>query len=148
MTLADYSMTAFAIANGGRVLAYMPQIVRVCRDPNGAAAVSLVTWSLFTAANAATVVYALVGLHDLVVAAVFALNALGSLTIVGLTAFKRLTVRPVGLRWTRPRPGTDCARSNQRYCISKSKLGKSRIVVLHDGKRVFIVRPARQGPGG
>ena len=60
MTLAEYSMTAFALANGGRVIAYVPQIMRVCRDPNGAAAVSVTTWIFFTAANVATVVYALI----------------------------------------------------------------------------------------
>ena len=59
MTLADYSMTAFALLNGGRVIAYMPQIVCVYRDPNGAVAVSLLTWIMFTAANLATVSYAL-----------------------------------------------------------------------------------------
>ena len=59
MTLADYSMTAFALLNGARVLAYMPQIVCVYRDTNGAPSVSLVTWLMFTAANLATVSYAL-----------------------------------------------------------------------------------------
>jgi hypothetical protein len=55
MTLADYSMMAFALLNGGRVVAYMPQIVCVYRDQNGAAAVSLMTWVMFSAANLATV---------------------------------------------------------------------------------------------
>ena len=32
MTLAEYSMTAFALLNGGRVIAYMPQIVCIYRD--------------------------------------------------------------------------------------------------------------------
>ena len=91
MTLADYSMTAFALLNGGRVLAYMPQIVCVYRDPNGAAAVSLLTWVMFTAANLATVSYALTVTSDLVVAGVFALNALGCLIITALIAVRRVT---------------------------------------------------------
>ena len=68
MTLADYSIVAFALFNGGRVVAYMPQIVCVYRCRNGAAAVSLLTWIMFTAANAATVTYALTVSSDLVVA--------------------------------------------------------------------------------
>ena len=77
MTLAEYSMTAFALLNGARVVAYMPQIICVYRDPNGAVAVSLLTWTMFTAANLATVSYALTVSCDLMVAGVFALNALG-----------------------------------------------------------------------
>src|SRR5437667_7306173 len=68
MTLADYSMTAFALLNGGRVLAYMPQILCVYRCQNGAPAVSLMTWLMFTAANLATVSYAITVSSDLVVA--------------------------------------------------------------------------------
>jgi hypothetical protein len=98
MTLAEYSMTAFAIANGGRVIAYVPQILRVCRDPNGGAAVSLTTWTFFTAANVATVIYALTALDDVVTASVFGLNAVGCLLIVALTAIRRMTTR-VAFKW-------------------------------------------------
>jgi hypothetical protein len=90
MTLAEYSMTAFALLNVGRVLAYMPQIVCVYRDPNGAVAVSLLTWFMFTAANIATVSYAITVSSDLMVAGVFALNALGCLTITVLIAVRRV----------------------------------------------------------
>src|SRR5882724_3250454 len=90
MTLAEYSMTAFALMNGGRVVAYFPQMIRVYRDPHGATAVSLLTWALFTAANAATVCYALAVSDDRIMAIVFSLNAIGCLAIVGLTAFKRI----------------------------------------------------------
>jgi hypothetical protein len=90
MTLAEYSMTAFALLNGGRVIAYMPQIICVYRDPNGAVAVSLLTWVMFTAANIATVSYALTVSSDLVVACVFALNALGCCIIATLIAVRRV----------------------------------------------------------
>jgi uncharacterized protein with PQ loop repeat len=90
MTLADYSMTAFALLNVGRVLAYMPQIICIYRCRNGAAAVSLMTWLMFTAANAATVAYALTVSSDLVVAGVFALNALFCFIITALVVFRRL----------------------------------------------------------
>jgi len=92
MTLADYSMTAFALLNGGRIIAYMPQIMCIYRDRNGAAAVSLVTWTMFTAANLATVSYSLTISSDRVVAAVFALNALCCLTITCLIACRRLAL--------------------------------------------------------
>jgi hypothetical protein len=90
MTLADYSMTAFALLNGGRAVAYFPQMIRVYRDPHGAAAVSLMTWTLFAAANVATVCYALTVSNDRVVAIVFALNAVGCVAIAALTLVKRM----------------------------------------------------------
>lgn len=91
MTLAEYSMAAFALLNGGRTVAYFPQMIRIYRDPHGAAAVSILTWALFAAANAATVWYALAVSHDHIVASVFSLNAVGCVAIVGLTAFKRMS---------------------------------------------------------
>jgi len=96
MTLADYSIAAFAVLNGGRTVAYFPQMIRVYRDPHGAAAVSLLTWVLFAASNAATVCYALTVSDDQIVASVFALNAISCLAIVGLTAFKRIDVARSG----------------------------------------------------
>jgi hypothetical protein len=90
MTLADFSMGAFAILNGARVLAYLPQIICVKRDRHGAEAVSLMTWGLFTLANLATVGYALVVSGDLFVAGVFALNVLGCFAIFAFTATKRI----------------------------------------------------------
>ena len=102
MTLADYSMTAFALLNGGRAVAYFPQMIRVYRDPHGANAVSLLTWTLFAAANAATVCYALTVSGDRVLAIVFSLNAIGCLAIVGLTAFKRIdAARRRAMLWHR-----------------------------------------------
>jgi hypothetical protein len=90
MTLTDLSMVAFALLNGARIVAYVPQIICVGRDRHGAAAVSLMTWGLFTVANVATVSYALVVSGDRLVAGVFALNVFGCLTIFGLTAMKRI----------------------------------------------------------
>ena len=92
MTLADYSMTAFALLNGGRVLAYMPQILCVYRCRSGAPSVSLTTWLMFTAANLATVSYAITVSSDLVVAGIFALNAAGCLAITSLVALRRIAV--------------------------------------------------------
>jgi hypothetical protein len=98
MTLAEYSLAAFAVLNGGRAVAYFPQMVLIYRDPHRAKAVSLTTWLLFAAANVATVVYALAVASDLVVAFVFALNAAGCFAIVLLIALKRV----FGLGWITP----------------------------------------------
>src|SRR6266571_4817647 len=96
MTLADFSMGAFAILNGARVVAYVPQIMCVKRCRHGAEAVSLMTWGLFTLANLATVSYALVVSHDLFIAGVFTLNVIGCFAIFALTARKRIvgSIRP------------------------------------------------------
>jgi hypothetical protein len=91
MTVAECAMAAFALLNSGRALAYVPQIVRVYRDPNGAAAVSLVTWVLFASSNLATAVYAHAVYSDAIMAMVFALNTLACLLVVVLTAMKRWT---------------------------------------------------------
>jgi hypothetical protein len=104
MTLADYSMTAFALLNSCRAIAYVPQMIRVYRDPHGAAAVSITTWTLFTAANAATMLYAITAFHDALMALIFGLNALGCALIVGMTILKRSS---------RTRVASDRASSNQ-----------------------------------
>ena len=48
------------------------------------------TWLMFTAANVATVSYALTVSFDVVVAFVFALNALGCLVITALIVVRRV----------------------------------------------------------
>jgi hypothetical protein len=90
MTISDYSMTAFALLNGARVVAYAPQIHCLTRDDTNAAAVSLITWTLFTLANGATVAYALLVINDPLMAGVFGLNLLGCLTIVAIIGKKRI----------------------------------------------------------
>jgi hypothetical protein len=109
MTVAECAMAAFALLNGGRALAYVPQIVRVYRDRNGAAAVSLVTWALFASSNLATAVYAHAVYGDAIMATVFALNTLACLFVVVLTAMKRWTsvwkrVSDVGVVREQPSP--------------------------------------------
>jgi hypothetical protein len=91
MTLSDISVVAFAALNGARVVAYVPQIMCVRRDLNGATAVSLTTWVLFLMANVTTVTYSLVVTSDAVMASVFGLNVLGCLMICALIVKKRIT---------------------------------------------------------
>ena len=89
MSVAHYSLTIFVALNVARAIAYWPQIVSIYRDPGRASAVSLCTWIVFTAANVATVIYALAALEDLIVAAVFGVNAIGCAAIIMFTTYKR-----------------------------------------------------------
>jgi hypothetical protein len=127
MTLADYSMAAFALLNGGRTVAYFPQMMRVYRDPHGAAAVSLLTWAVFAAANIATVCYALTAADDRIIATVFALNAMGCLAIVALTAFKRMSVGRRGRsRWRSPGRLIESLRQSQALVDQLRNVGEPR----------------------
>ena len=90
MTLADYSLMAFTLLNGARAVAYVPQLIKIHRDPHGAAAVSVSTWMLFAAANLATAWYAMTGFNDQLTAYVFVVNGAGCLAVAGLTALKRM----------------------------------------------------------
>jgi hypothetical protein len=90
MTLEDYSLTAFTALNGARIVAYLPQIICVCRDRTGASSVSMMTWGMFCSANLATVFYALTVTGDRIIAVVFALNAIACTIIFALILRKRI----------------------------------------------------------
>ena len=82
-------MTIFAACNSVRIIAYVPQIVRVGRDTNGATAISYTTWALFAVSHLSTVAYALIVVSDPRLAVVFAGNAACCVVILILTAYKR-----------------------------------------------------------
>lgn len=89
MTLADLSFYLFTVFNGLRVISYVPQIIRVARDMNGASAISYTTWALWTGANATTGLYAHINLNDHTLAAINWLNAGCCTMVIALTAYKR-----------------------------------------------------------
>ncbi|TIU89340.1 MAG: hypothetical protein E5V74_11665 [Mesorhizobium sp.] len=89
MTLGDLSFCLFTLFNGLRVVSYLPQILRVARDENGASAISYTTWLLWTGANATTGLYAGVNLDDPMLAAINWLNAVCCALVIVLTAWKR-----------------------------------------------------------
>lgn len=91
---ADIALAAFALCNSIRVFAYVPQIVSVARDRNGATAISYTTWGLFALSHLSTVAYAILTLDDWRMAAVFAANAACCTIILGLTALKRARLEP------------------------------------------------------
>jgi uncharacterized protein with PQ loop repeat len=89
ITPADAALGVFTLCNTARVFAYLPQIVKIGRDTQGAAAISYTTWALFGVSHLSTVAYAILVVDDWRMAAVFAANALCCLIILSLTAWKR-----------------------------------------------------------
>ncbi len=85
----ESAIAIFAVTNMVRVLAYVPQILRVARDRDGAAAVSCLTWLMFAVSHLSTVAYALIVVDDWRMAAIFAVNLMCCLLIIGLTCYKR-----------------------------------------------------------
>ncbi|KFG69536.1 hypothetical protein JH26_09795 [Microvirga sp. BSC39] len=92
-TPADVALVVFTACNTVRVFAYLPQIVRIGRDTQGAAAISYVTWALFGASHLSTVAYAALVVDDWRMAAVFVANTACCGIILGLTAWKRIAFR-------------------------------------------------------
>lgn len=93
VTPADVALAVFTICNTLRVFAYLPQIVKIGRDRQGAAAISYTTWMLFGASHLSTVAYAVLVVDDWRMAAIFAANTLCCGIIVGMTAWKRAAFR-------------------------------------------------------
>jgi hypothetical protein len=92
MSISDLALFLFAALNSVRVVAYVPQLVRIARDRHGAEAISCVTWLLFALSHLSTVTYAWLALGDLGMAAVFAANLAACLLVLALTAWKRARI--------------------------------------------------------
>lgn len=89
MQLSDVTLFGFLALGGLRVISYLPQILRISRDTNGASAISYSTWSMWTCANVATGLDAIVNLKDLYLAAVSGVYATSCIVVITLTAIKR-----------------------------------------------------------
>lgn len=85
----DLVILAFSVTNACRIVAYMPQIVRLTLDRSGSSGVSCATWSLFFISNAATAAYAAIVLRDSWMAIIFTANTVSCFTIVALTLSSR-----------------------------------------------------------
>lgn len=103
---AEATLLAYTLCNALRVFSYVPQIVRIARDQEGARAISLATWWLWIAANASTVLYAWINLSDVPLAILNAFNVLACLIVVGLTIWKRCSSRNPGLAISNARSGS------------------------------------------
>ena len=96
MTLAEITLALFSLCNLLRVGSYLPQILRVANDTEGAKAISYWTWGMWIAANGSTAAYALVNIADRVLFIVSTMNTLGCLAVVGLTIWKRRRLARAG----------------------------------------------------
>lgn len=90
-------LIAFSCANALRIVAYVPQIIRVLRDRQGATAVACSTWLLFLVSNATTVLYAIVVLRDQYMAIIFSANSICCFFIVLLTIRQRHKARRMSM---------------------------------------------------
>jgi uncharacterized protein with PQ loop repeat len=93
ITPADAALGVFTLCNTARVFAYLPQIIKIGRDTQGATAISYTTWALFGVSHLSTVAYAVLVVDDWRMAVVFAANTLCCLVILGLTAWKRAVLK-------------------------------------------------------
>lgn len=89
MQATELIAIAFGIFNALRLVSYLPQIVAVARDRHGAAAISLLCWSIWIGANATAALYAWINVGDLTLAFVSAFNAACCLVVFVLAALKR-----------------------------------------------------------
>jgi hypothetical protein len=89
MDLPTVTLALFSFCNFLRVGSYLPQIVRIAMDQEGAKAISYWTWGMWVAANGSTAAYAVVNVTDWVLFAVNLLNTLGCAAVIALTFWKR-----------------------------------------------------------
>ena len=89
--------TLLTFMNSIRIFAYVPQLLKVTEDRNGASAISYSTWTLFFLSHLTTVAFAIFYVADLVMALIFFGNALACFAILLATFIKRRT-HGVGLK--------------------------------------------------
>ena len=87
--LAEIVLVSFTVANALQVVSYVPQIVCVARDRNGATAIAYSTWLIWLAGSAATAAYAMVNIWDVWLAAVNVVHSACCVAVIALTAWKR-----------------------------------------------------------
>ncbi len=93
MGLTDLVVLLFTACNSLRVLAYVPQIMRIARDDAGAVAISYATWVLFGLSHLTTVAYAAIVAQDWRMALVFVANTTACVIILALTFMKRAQLK-------------------------------------------------------
>ena len=89
LTTIEIITYMYIIFNSGRVFSYIPQIIAVFKEKNPVLAISLITWSFWTAANFTTALYATVVLPDVLLAAMSYGNTFCCAVVVLLVVYKR-----------------------------------------------------------
>jgi hypothetical protein len=89
MQLTEITLALFSLCNIIRCVSYLPQILVLVRDREGAKAISCATWSSWIAANGSTAAYALINVTDWALFTVSILNALACAVVVLITVWKR-----------------------------------------------------------
>lgn len=93
MEITSITLYVFTVLSAARIFSYIPQICKIASDPNGATAISYSTWSLWTAANISTALYAAVNLQDVYLGSISLIYASCCITVIGLTIYKQRAAR-------------------------------------------------------
>ena len=87
--ITDLVTWAFFAANGGRILAYIPQLHAAWKCENGAKSVSRMTWGYFAFAHLTGILYGLLVIHNQQMALVFGGNFVVCCLLVGIVTWKK-----------------------------------------------------------
>jgi hypothetical protein len=132
MEIGSVTLFLFATFSSLRIFSYLPQIYRVATDKNGASAISYVTWILWTGANVATALYAIVNLKDMYLALVSGVYAGCCIIVISLTAIQRR-------RCARRASSSDFARG-QAATDEHGQMRRSRVQSLAIVNAVGVIR--------
>jgi len=87
--ITDLISLAFFAANGGRIVAYLPQVLAACKCKNGAKSISRMTWGYFALAHFTGVLYSYAVVHNDRMALVFMGNCLVCCLLVAIVTWKK-----------------------------------------------------------
>ena len=89
MYLPEITLTIFTLFSILRLGSFLPQIIRIANDTDGARAIAYSTWCVWAGANASTAAYALINITDWTLFLVSAVSMIGCAAVIVLTFWKR-----------------------------------------------------------
>jgi hypothetical protein len=96
MNLPEITLAIFTLFSILRLGSFLPQIIRIANDTDGARAIACSTWCVWAGANASTAAYALVNVADWTLFLVSAVSMVGCTAVIVLTFWKRRRQYPFG----------------------------------------------------